>query len=123
MDNALSSLDLGPLGTFLELRTPVLNSQGFVRKDCYEPYGIHLSRFGAHEDGLRINKLLTHIIKSTQVQVQTPPAAVSIPHPREAELASLWLWLRGIQSLLLSNSSLSNHLFLSLYHLSFHLPN
>ena len=84
MDHSLSTLDFGPLGTFLELQTPVLNSQGFVRKDCYEPYGIHLSRFGANVVVLRTNKLLTHIVKYTQVQVRvpTPQAAVSIPHPR-----------------------------------------
>jgi hypothetical protein len=99
MDLALSSLDLGPLGTFLEIRTPVLNSQGFVRQDCYEPYGIHLCKFGQNVVGSKINKLLMQIVKSTQIQVQVPtpltPAAVSIPHPREAELASLWLLVKG----------------------------
>jgi hypothetical protein len=127
MDLSLSSLDLGPLGTFLEIRTPVLDSQGFVRKDCYEPYKIHLSKFGQNVVGSKINKLLMQIVKSTQIQVQVPtpptPAAVSIPHPREAELANLWLWIGGTLSLLLSNFSPSYHLFLSLCHLSFHLPN
>jgi hypothetical protein len=99
MDLSLSSLDLGPLGTFLEIRTPVLDSQGFVRKDCYEPYKIHLSKFGQNVVGSKINKLLMQIVKSTQIQVQVPtpltPAAVSIPHPREAELARLWLLVKG----------------------------
>jgi hypothetical protein len=67
MDLALSSLDLGPLGTFLEIRTPVLNSQGFVRQDCYEPYGIHLCKFGQTVVGSKINKLLKQIVGSTQV--------------------------------------------------------
>jgi hypothetical protein len=99
MDHSLSTLDLGPLGAFLELRTPILNSQGFIRGDCYQPYKIHLSKTGAKIIGLKINKYLKTLVRPVQVQVQvqvpTPPAAVSIPHPREAELASLWALVRG----------------------------
>jgi hypothetical protein len=97
MDHSLSTLDFAPLGTFLELRTPVLNSQGFIRGDCYKPYKIHLSKTGAKIVGLKINKHLKNLIRPVQVQVQAQilPAAVSIPHPREAELASLWLLVRG----------------------------
>jgi hypothetical protein len=97
MDHSLSTLDFGPLGTFLELRTPVLNSQGFIRGDCYKPYKIHLSKTGAKIVGLKINKHLKNLIRPIQVQVQAqiPPAAVSIPHPREAELASLLLLVKG----------------------------
>jgi hypothetical protein len=53
MDHALSSLDLGPLGTFLELRTPVLDSRGNIRKDCYEPRKIYLSDRGVKTIGLK----------------------------------------------------------------------
>ena len=97
MDHSLSNLDLGPLGAFLELRTPILNSQGFIRGDCYQPYKIHLSKTGAKIVGMKINKYLKTLVRPVQVQVQvpTPPAAVSIPHPREAELASLWVLVRG----------------------------
>ena len=87
--------NLDPWVLFLKLRTPVLNSQGFIRGDCYQPYKIHLSKTGAKIVGLRINKYLKNLIRPVQVQVPTPPAAVSILHPREAELASLWLLVRG----------------------------
>ena len=120
MDHSLSTLDFGPLGTFLKLRTPVLNSQGFIRGDCYQPYKIHLSKTGAKIVGLRINKYLKNLIRPVQVQVPTPPAAVSILHPREAELASLWLLVRGypIPTPLQPQSHLSPSI-----PLSFHLPN
>jgi hypothetical protein len=93
MDRALSSLDLGSLGTFLELRTHVLDSRGNIRKDCYEPRKIYLSDRGVKTIGLKINDLLKNLVRPTQVQI--PPAAVSIPHPEEAELARIWLAVRG----------------------------
>jgi hypothetical protein len=58
MDHSLSTLDLGVLGTFLELQTPVLNSQGFIREDCYQPYKIHLSKTRAKIVGRKIKKHL-----------------------------------------------------------------
>jgi hypothetical protein len=56
MDHSLSTLDFGPLGNFLELRTPVLNSQGFIRGDCYQPYKIHLSKNGTKIVGQQVSE-------------------------------------------------------------------
>ena len=83
MDVALSTLNLGPRGTYVGLRTPVLDSQGFIREECYEYRRIHLSEFGAEIVGLTIGKLLKQIVRSAQVQIPipTPSNPISSPIP------------------------------------------
>jgi uncharacterized protein YwbE len=106
LGHALSTLDFGPLGNYLDLRPSVLNSQGNIREDCYWPQDIHLSKFGAQVVGSTINRLLKQIVRSTQASVvQIPTPQIPIPNPiqvpqvpiveTEEYLAGVFLRVRG----------------------------
>jgi hypothetical protein len=87
LDLALGSLDLGPLGTFVELRTCLTGPNGQIRKDAYRRKDIHLSSVGNAMVGRRIRSLLEVIGKApsgpsmTQTKLPTAPALVRTPGP------------------------------------------
>ena len=105
LGHALSTLNFGPLGNYLELRPPVLNSQGDIREDCYLPHDIHLSKFGAQVVGSTINRLLKQIVRSAQIQIPIPQNPIQVPIPQvpipiletEDYLAGVFLRVKGYQ--------------------------
>ncbi len=88
LDLALGSLDLGPLGTFLELRSCLTGQNGQIRLDTYRRKDIHLLSVGNAMVGRKIRSLLKVIGKApsgpsmTQTKVlPTAPALVRAPGP------------------------------------------
>jgi hypothetical protein len=83
LDEALNDLEMGQGNRFLTLRGSMLDANGQVRKDLYNPNGnIHLNASGTKIASLRIQRMLEIMLPAlvqVPAPVQAPPAPVQAP--------------------------------------------